>query len=326
MSSKNARETPDESCGSEPGVGAFTHEEIENIATGHILDELEKHDIAVAPTIVDGDKRLVFGNGAFLPIQSVAADLESVTMNEWQDHLDRWADFAVQLGTRKGAADIPASELRGIVRARVVPADYLDGLSYARPLEDGLVEALALDFPDRVGTVTDAVLEQLALGVDELFAHGEANTVAEPIDSVSEENGVMVASGDSLYLASKIVDIPGFLEDQEVDAPDGLLFAIPNRHALLWKVPQADSALGDVMALAQLVQILSPENGFEAPGGMLSRQVFYWSPDGVVEVLMAGADHSREAIEKYNEESGETIDPDQVATVVPGERFTERFL
>ncbi|MFB2583747.1 hypothetical protein [Herbiconiux liukaitaii] len=124
--------------------------------------------------------------------------------------------------------------------------------------------------------MTDANVGTLALGLDELYAFGQLNTDAEPVDRRFEPfPGIEVIVGDSLFTASKAANLPAVLGS----APWGTLFTVPHRHMLVALPITGPETIGAVQQLvAYTVQIVG--DGL-VPGGVISPDV-HFSRDGIV--------------------------------------------
>ena len=183
---------------------------------------------------------------------------------------------------------------------------------------------LCLDFPTHVAKLTDDTIAELGIAVEELFAQGQLNTNAEPIDEMFDEDDVHVISGDSMFIASKAADIPALVGQLGVSAPDGLLFAVPDRATLMYRVPTPGDGVADLIGLSQLLSSLSPEAGYENPGGVLSNNIYYWAPDGSIEPQMGDFRETMAAAAR----AGANVDwpEDKTITLRPGPIFTSKFM
>ncbi|WP_261974850.1 metal ABC transporter permease, partial [Curtobacterium sp. B18] len=126
------------------------------------------------------------------------------------EHFDRM----IQAYSEPAVEDLSADELRQRIRLRIlsehsgVASDPTD-LDYARPFAPGLVLGLCVDYPTMVSTLSGPTLLRLPLGTDELFALGQLNTDDEPVDEHAEiAPGVFLVEGESLFVASKAVNLP----------------------------------------------------------------------------------------------------------------------
>jgi len=223
--------------------------------------------------VLPGERaRLVGTDGRVFLLENLAAQVHgeppAVQADMVADHFDRM----IQAYSEPAPEDLGADELRDRIRLRILsehggtPSDPAD-LSYARPFAPGLVLGLCVDYPTMVSTLSASALPKLALGVDELFAIGQLNTDDEPVDGHAEiAPGVFVVEGESLFVASKAVNLPALFGS----SPFGTVFAIPHRHLLLAAPIRDADGLQAVQTLAgMLLQVLTTqERGL--PGGQLS--------------------------------------------------------
>lgn len=224
-----------------------------------------------------GEARLIATDGRVFLLENLASQVRGETPAVQADIVADHFDRMIQAYSEPPVEELGPDELRERIRLRVLaddgaaPSDPTD-LSYARPFAPGLVLGLCVDYPTMVTTISARSLERLSLGVDELFAIGQLNTDSEPVDEHAElAPGVFVVEGESLFVASKAVNLPAVFGA----APFGTVFAVPHRHLLL-AVPLRDAdSIGAVQALAgMLVQVLTnTERGL--PGGPLSPLLFF---------------------------------------------------
>jgi hypothetical protein len=233
-----------------------------------------------------GEARLVAADGRVFLLENLAAQVRGETPAVRADIVAEHFDRMIQAYSEPPAEDLGPDELRERIRLRVLaadspgPSDPTD-LSYGRPFAPGLVLALCVDYPTMVTTISAPSLERLALGIDELFAIGQLNTDSEPVDERAElAPGVFVVEGESLFVASKAVNLPAVFGS----APYGTVFAVPHRHLLLAAPIGGTDSLTAVQSLAgMLLQVLTDaERGL--PGGVLS-PLLYFSRNGEVSAV-----------------------------------------
>ena len=221
--------------------------------------------------------RLVGTDGRVFLLENLASQVQGEPPATQADIIAEHFDRMIQAYSEPPVEELGPDELRDRIRLRVlaedsgVPSDPTD-LSYARPFAPGLVLGLCVDYPTMVSTISTPTLSALPLGVDELFAIGQLNTDDEPVDEHTElAPGVFVVEGESLFVASKAVNLPAVFGA----APYGTVFAVPHRHLLL-AVPIRDAdSIRAVQTLAgMLVQVLT-DTGRGLPGGVLSPLLFF---------------------------------------------------
>jgi hypothetical protein len=252
-------------------------------------------------TTVDGPAdapehvKLLGADGQVYPLANLAmlVDGESAKTRAAivADHFDRM----VRAHAEPAPEQIPADELRDRIRMRLVaekdddPAD----LSYGRPFAPGIIGVLCVDNPLTVTTLSAGMLPKMSLGVDEMFALGQANTDAEPVDERSEvAPGVHLAGGSSLFVASKAANLPAVFGS----APYGTVIAMPHRHILLAAPILDGSSITAVNALGQMMLGMLANPEFQVPGGLISPYL-YFARGGEVSQVSAFAEDGTMQIE-----------------------------
>lgn len=254
-----------------------------DLAASVLLERLSAAGITGRPVLLDFGKALMVGEEGWLNLENLADELLSQAQEDWKSTVERWADFAIRSSTSTPIASMDAVEFRARVRSRVLPDE--GRYEYGRPIAEGLILVLCLDFPDSVATISDKDIDTLPIPVDEAFEVGRRNTALEPIDEVWEQDDVWFAVGDSMFIASKMADVPSLIQQLELDAADGLLLAVPGRSVLMYKIPTRESGVTDLISMAMAVDMMTA--GPDAPDldGMVSDQVWYWSPAGTLTSL-----------------------------------------
>jgi hypothetical protein len=241
---------------------------------------------------------VLVGNGQYgIRVDSMGAQLWLTNMieravaepeSEWQHHVDFWLAAMTELIAQGPGHRPSADEVRTGIRTRLYRADHdTERLSYARPFADGLVLGLAIDSPRSVGTVTTQSLADLSLGVNELYAMGQANTDREPIDEAFdlEDGPVRVLVGNSYFVASRVANMPALLAEHIGPAPAGVAFAVPDRHTVVYQVVDKDNWIDVIHILRSVDALTTHPDQADDSGGLLSEYLYYWAPDGTVELL-----------------------------------------
>ena len=271
---------------------------------------LEEAGIAVEPFRTETGFGLLDAEaGAQLSLDNVTAAARAAGP-QWRETVQAWVgQFLIARAELQREPN--DDELLARLRTRLLrPAE---DQSYAREFADGLVVALATDGAATVQNHTDqsvmSLADRVSMSIDDLFAIGQANTDAEPVDEVSEiEGDVRLLTGESFFIAAKVANFPALL-DLIGPAPHGVAFAPLNRHLVLYTVlPGTVSSVGQVMALANCVAGVLEDDEFDHPGGLLTDTTYYWAPDGRVEYL------ARLSM---------LIDDKPTITVLPGPAFGE---
>jgi len=294
-----------------------------NGAAGYLIQELVRQGITAEPVMTEHGKALQLADMGRLSMENVADDLMRTPQSQWEATLQRWVQFAIEASRAQSAPRLSVDEVLPIVHTRIIATADADGCDYGRPFAEGLFQVLCLDYPTHVVTLTDKNIGDLEVPLDVLFGLGQINTDAEPIDETFDEGGVHFVTGDSMFIASKIGNIPALLGRLGVEAPDGLLFAVPNRSLLMYSLPTREEGLTSILGIAQMIGSFTPEAGFNNPGGLLSRNVFYWAPDGTIEPQMG----SYQEVHDRAASHGHDLDLPEDGTLViqPGMVFSQRF-
>lgn len=295
-----------------------------NSAAGYLIQELEVHGITATPVITEHGHALDIDGHGILSLENLTDQLQELPMQEWEDTLQRWLQFAITAAQADSAPQPSREELLTMIRTRIISRAEAESYEYGRPFGNDLLQVLCLDYPTHVATLQDESVAKLEIPLDALFVQGQRNTNAEPIDEFFEEDSVYFANGESMFIASKIGDVHALLQQLEIEAPDGLLLAVPNRSLLMYSLPTRDEGLTSLIPIAQLLNTLTPEAGFNPPGGMLSRYVYYWAPDGTFEPQIGNYQEVMDDAAAH----GHNFDMPEEKTLVlsPGPKFTERFM
>lgn len=232
---------------------------------------------------------------------------------EWPAMVDSWVESHVAALAEPELADLSVDNLRQQLRVQLISADHAmgDDLSYAPEWAPGILKVLCLDTPATVSTLTTDALADLPLTVDELYRQGQANTDAEPVDDQIEiDQAVRGLTGDSFFIAAKTANF-GALAEQIGPAPYGIVFALPNRHLLVYSVLDQEDWLESAAGVTEVAYGLSTDDDLDHPGGIISADSYYWAPDGTIERL-----------------GGQVLDPagEPSLTVTPGEAFARHLL
>ena len=169
-------------------------------------------------------------------VENLIDELAQTDPSKHEVRIERWVAFIMESGRIAEQSITDPDELRQRVRTRIIPADLAADphLSYARPFPGGLALALCLDFPNTVTTVTNEHLDKYPLSLDELYHWGQINTDNEAIDEHTVCGPFTGIAGESLFIASKAAHIASLVSTLRIDAPHGLLFAIPDRSVLFY--------------------------------------------------------------------------------------------
>jgi hypothetical protein len=129
-------------------------------------------------------------------------------------------------------------------------------------------------------------LPKLPLSVGELYRQGQTNTDAEPFAEHFEVDEVVHGlEGESFFISSKASNFDALVPSVIGPAPSGVIFAIPNRHTLLYAIVDQDDWMTPVIGVTQAADSIGSSDDVDHPGGLLSPYSYYWAPDGTVERL-----------------------------------------
>lgn len=226
------------------------------------------------------DVTLVAADGQRYPLFNAFAKTHGATADQAVQIVAEHIGNLIDARSTPAIDRLSADELRGQVRTRILPggegAPGEPTFRYARRFTDELILVLCIDFPTTVQFVSDADVDRLAVGLDELYAYGQRNTDGEPVDRRFEPApGIQVIVGDSMFTASKAANLPAVIGE----APRGALITIPHRHVLIALPVTGAETLPAVEQLLEItMQVL---RSGPPPGGVVSADILF-SRDGEV--------------------------------------------
>jgi hypothetical protein len=231
-------------------------------------------DVSVYSDHVDDRTGTTFG------LWNIGALCAGVERGDWPeligDHVRR-----VTTPTRD-LDDLTREEFEAAVYLRIVEAASVaepDHLGYARVLAPGLLEVISVDLPDSVATPSKEDLAARGT-LHEIMERGRTNLrallTAEDVHSETVDGAsggrITAVTGDSFFIASLALLLPEAVErfSGGRDLGRGVLFALPSRHRLLYRVIDGPDAVSALHAMFQ-----SARDGFRTEPGPLSPNV-YW--------------------------------------------------
>jgi hypothetical protein len=183
------------------------------------------------------------------------------------------------------AEQLGEEELRQRIRARLWPTigTDLEDFPYARRIVTGLAQVLCLDYPTSVACLMGDRPHHLALPIDELYAQGLANVLAEPCPAPQQTSieGLFEISDGSLWIASKAASFGSLVPDVIGPAPRGAFLMVPRDDLLCYAPVVGEDWMRLPGIVANLAMALAREAHSE--GAMLSPIAYYWAPDGTLE-------------------------------------------
>ena len=249
-----------------------------------LLRRLHDAGISATPHVDShtGDIYLKVDGWRRINVENLIDELAQTDPSKHEVRIERWVAFIMESGRIAEQSITDPDELRQRVRTRIIPADLAADphLSYARPFPGGLALALCLDFPNTVTTVTNEHLDKYPLSLDELYHWGQINTDNEAIDEHTVCGPFTGIAGESLFIASKAAHIASLVSTLHIDAPHGLLFAIPDRSVLFYAPADPTSPTHQFVSLVDYLRIDILQRLHTMPARTLSKDLFYCSPDG----------------------------------------------
>jgi len=249
-----------------------------------LLRRLHDAGISATPHVDShtGDIYLKVDGWRRINVENLIDELAQTDPSKHEVTIERWVAFIMESGRIAEQSVTDPDELRQRVRTRIIPANLAANphLSYARPFPGGLALALCLDFPNTVTTVSNGHLEKYPLSLDELYHWGQINTDNEAIDEHTTCGPFTGIAGESLFIASKAAHIASLVSTLHIDAPHGLLFAIPDRSVLLYAPADPTSPTHQFVSLVDYLRIDILQRLHTMPARILSKDLFYCSPDG----------------------------------------------
>ncbi|WP_338889654.1 hypothetical protein [Rhodococcus sovatensis] len=245
-----------------------------------VIAAFERHGVKV--TKVDA-MTLKSGSDGYMGLDNLVERCRNAQRRHWDDIIEAHVKIMIEsqkLSDPDYVLGLPDDEFYMRLRERVVPLGILrdtEEHQYSRPLvdtQDSPRRVLNLTFPDLALTLSDRYLKNRDM--EAAWAFGRENTGAMAFDTseamVKDGIAIEVQRGDSIYLASKIADMPTLIANHLGEAPFGVLFAIPNAYEIDYYRPRdLDEITQATELLVGLAQALSKNTP-----NPLSRDVFFW--------------------------------------------------
>jgi hypothetical protein len=229
-------------------------------------------------------------SGEIYFLGNVVAKCSSEPRRVWKQIIGEHFDSLLNSRDVIEPEDLDPASLRRQIRTRLLmdmgEADR-ETYGYARAFAPGVIMVLCVDYPQTVRTLNSSTVGKLPIMVDELFIVGQANVDAEPVDEheeLSSGSGVIALSGGSLFIATKVANMPKVIDEYLPPAPHGVVFAIPHRGLVLCAVPTSVESVQSVQNLILFSNGFAEGRYGPLPGGPVSSGVFYWSADGVEQI------------------------------------------
>ena len=173
-------------------------------------------------------------------------------------------------------------QVKSTLRVRLIADESMGGMSLddvrgSRAYAPGDPLVLVYDFPDSTASVPPDHVEGWPLEADAVWEVAIDNVRLEPQPTRQEvpaQGSVFTfAIDDSFYVATRALRLADELPAGTVDA----VFAVPNRHMLLWHAIRDVSVVGAMQAMMQVTS-----KAFLDGPGSISDQLYWWHDGEVV--------------------------------------------
>lgn len=246
-------------------------------------------EVVVHGDVVDRDDGHRFGLGN---LSAVAA-----TQDEglWPETVERHCRTVVELADRPdpGLVALDENLLARLIEVDSLGPDGVRSFSYASEFAPGILRVLCVDDPESVRLLPDESVKHLTplgpaldLGIRNLSRMLEQDEV--DLDRFEDPVGegkahFDIVSGQSVYIASYPLCMPQVMAKwaPDVDVSRGVIFAVPFRNVLAFKV------VGDAASILETLQLMAPFAiaAYQRNAGPLSPNVMLWEPSGAVTQL-----------------------------------------
>ena len=165
-----------------------------------------------------------------------------------------------------------------LLRTRIYPAEADNGILAARPFAPGLIEAVVVDTPTTVRTVTVDEMEEWPVSGDALFLLGRANVRSDGTLQADEQHlgrnvRVTVLHGWTFYAATHLAWL-----DEYVDiGPYGALVVVPSRSLIAAYPIRARGFEREAVVRVAAAQLrMHAQQAYEEGPGSLSPHLYWW--------------------------------------------------
>ncbi|GAA4395205.1 hypothetical protein GCM10023153_17020 [Ornithinibacter aureus] len=253
------------------------------------------YEVTVHPDHVETDDGLEWG---LWNVAAVAHNESDPTPEGWAEVIRR--HFRALLAADRPSADTLSDEqYRSQLYLRLVEESSLDSLGresfgHALSWADGVVSLPVVDLPDMVITPAEDRLRErgpMAALLDQAHRNTRALVTTEPlqIERIEHEgHWFWCVLGESMFTASLALVLPDVVERVEpgADLRDGVVFAVPFRHQLAFRVVDGATAAMDALTLMPRFAVL----GFSDSPGPLSPHTYLWHDGAVSQLTHRGED------------------------------------
>ncbi len=233
-------------------------------------------------TIGDGFVRVTWSAGE-LGLSNLAQLAHVTERSAWPELVSsHFANLRASSGRDLDSLGGDFEAVRSVLRVRLLADESMGGMSLgdiggSRAFAPGILMALVYDFPDSTASVPPNHVEGWPLEADAVWEIATDNVRLEPQPTRQEvpaQSGVFtMAIDDSFYVATRALRLADEFPSGTVDA----VFAVPNRHMLLWHAIRDLSVVG---AMQGMMQVTS--KAFLDGPGSISNQLYWWHEGQVV--------------------------------------------
>ena len=275
----------------------------------------------------EGTIFLLLNDSVKCSIHALVTNLISTEPDAHRDLMDPWVPYLIER-TRIGETILnKPDELRRLIRTEFCTADAVahPQFSYARQYPGGLALTLSLDCPTPLFRLKDEQLAQCPLSIDELFHCAQKNTDDLPIERIQQFGPFTCLSAQSPFVTAKAANIPALMSRFQIHAPHGLFFMIPANHMICYAPADPANISEQLTTLANFSRLPVIGTIMQDPEAVLSRNIFYYSPEGTYETI---TQDDNPALEEFF--TNPHIDAETVRTCVdqylsPSPAFRARF-
>ena len=166
--------------------------------------------------------------------------------------------------------------------------------SYARQYPSGIALVLSLDYENSPFRLDDVQLDQCSLSVDELFYYAQKNTDDLPIEHIGQYGPFTCLSAQSAFVTAKVANMRELMSRFLIDAPHGLFFMVPANHMICYAPADPANISEQLATLADFSRLPVIATIMQDPDAVLSRNIFYYSPEGTYETITQDDDPALE--------------------------------
>ena len=229
-------------------------------------------------------------------IQDLVIDLLNSDPATHRNTVELWVSYLMDRTRMSENEMYDPDELRQRVRTEFTIGNPATDprYSYARPYPGGLALTLRVAHATTMSRLSDDELAHITLSVDELFYYGQKNTDNVPIDYQEQCGPVTCFSTQSAFVSAKAANMPALMSRFEIHAPHGLFFMIPAKHMICYAPADPANISEQLATLADFSRLPVIATIMQDPDAVLSRNIFYYSPEGTYETITQDDDPALE--------------------------------